>query len=152
VNSALGVLKMSIDVLCRRAVLEVEDLRIAIDSVRPDAVIVDANCWGAMSFAESAGIPWLVFSPFSPYLRARGVPPFGPGLRPLPGIVGEVRDASVRPFVRYLFDRPIVPRVNAVRAELGGARGQQCRRSDAARAAAVGGRRGTVRVSACRVG
>ncbi|MGC2654492.1 MAG: glycosyltransferase [Mycobacterium sp.] len=118
-NSALGVLKMSIDVLCRRAVLEVDDLRVAIDSVRPDALIIDANCWGAMSFAEAAGVPWSVFSPFSPYLRARGVPPFGPGLRPLPGIVGEVRDASVRPFVRYLFDRPIVPRLNAVRAELG---------------------------------
>ncbi|HVQ99273.1 MAG TPA: glycosyltransferase [Mycobacterium sp.] len=117
-NNALGVLKMSIDVLCRRAVLEVDDLRAAIDSVRPDAVIIDANCWGAMSVAEAAGIPWLVFSPFSPYVRASGVPPFGPGLRPLPGIVGEVRDASVRPFVWYLFDRPIVPRVNAVRAEL----------------------------------
>jgi MGT family glycosyltransferase len=118
-NSALGVLKISIDVLCRRAVLEVDDLRAAVDEVRPDALIVDANCWGAMSFAEAAEIPWLVFSPFSPYLRARGVPPFGPGLRPLPGIVGEIRDASVRPFVRYLFDRPIVPRVNAVRADLG---------------------------------
>ena len=105
-NSALGVLKMSIDVLCRRAILEVDDVRTAIDTVRPDALIVDANCWGAMSFAEAAGMPWSVFSPFSPYLRARGVPPFGPGLRPLPGIVGEVRDASVRPFVRYLFDRP----------------------------------------------
>lgn len=118
-NSALGVLKMSIDVLCRRAVLEVDDLRGAADDVRPDALIVDANCWGAMSYAEAAGIPWLVFSPFSPYLRARGVPPFGPGLRPLPGLVGELRDASVRPLVRYLFDRPIVPRVNAVRARLG---------------------------------
>ncbi len=118
-NSALGVLKMSIDVLCRRAVLEVDDLRGAVDDVRPDALIIDANCWGAMSCAEAAEIPWLVFSPFSPYLQARGVPPFGPGLRPLPGLVGELRDASVRPFVRYLFDRPIVPRVNAVRARLG---------------------------------
>jgi MGT family glycosyltransferase len=118
-SSALGVLKMSIDVLCRRAVLEVDDLGAATESIRPDALIIDANCWGAISFAEAAGIPWAVFSPFSPYLRARGVPPFGPGLRPLRGIVGEVRDASVRPFVRYLFDRPILPRVNAVRAELG---------------------------------
>src|SRR5579875_3500324 len=40
-NSALGVLKMSIDVLCRRAVLEVDDLRAAVDEVRPDALIVD---------------------------------------------------------------------------------------------------------------
>ncbi|BBY07761.1 glycosyltransferase [Mycobacterium noviomagense] len=118
-HSALGVLKMSIDVLCRRAVLEVEDLRTAIDRVRPDAVIVDANCWGAMSVAEAAGIPWLVFSPFTPYLRSPGVPPFGPGLRPLPGIIGAARDASMRPFVRHLFDGPMLPRINAVRADLG---------------------------------
>jgi MGT family glycosyltransferase len=117
-RNALDVLKMSIDVLCRRAVFEVGDLRTAIDRVRPDAVIVDANCWGAMSVAEAADVPWLVFSPFTPYLRSRGVPPFGPGLRPLPGILGDIRDASMRPFVKRLFDRPILPRVNAIRAEL----------------------------------
>ena len=118
-RNALGVLKSSIDVLCRRAVLEVRDLRRAIEAVRPDAVIVDANCWGAISAAEAEGIAWLVFSPFTPYLRSRGVPPFGPGLRPLPGIVGDIRDASMRPFVRHLFDRPTLPRLNAVRAGLG---------------------------------
>ncbi len=118
-RNALEVLKLSIDVLCRRAVLEVHDLRRAVDAVRPDAVIVDANCWGAMSAADAGKTPWLVFSPFTPYLRSRGVPPFGPGLRPLPGIVGDIRDASMRPFVRHLFDRPMLPRVNAIRAELG---------------------------------
>jgi MGT family glycosyltransferase len=118
-RNALGVLKLSIDVLSRRAVLEVHDLRRALDAVRPDAVIVDANCWGAMSAADAGTIPWLVFSPFTPYLRSRGVPPFGPGLRPLPGVVGDIRDASVRPFVTHLFDRPMLPRVNGIRAELG---------------------------------
>lgn len=118
-RNALGVLKLSIDVLCRRAALEVDDVRGAVATVRPDAIIVDANCWGAMSAAEAGAIPWLVFSPFTPYLRSRGVPPFGPGMRPLPGILGDVRDASVRPVVRYLFDRPMLPRVNAVRAGLG---------------------------------
>src|ERR1700756_3111859 len=96
----LGGLKTTIDGLCRRAVIEVDDLGRALTRVRPDAVIVDANCWGAMSMAEASGVPWLVFSPFTPYLRSRGAPPFGPGLRPLPG-------------------RQIVPRTNAIRAELG---------------------------------
>ena len=64
--NALGVLKMSIDVLCRRAVLEVDDLNAAIDVVEPDVLIVDANCWGAMSMADAGDIPWLVFSPFPP--------------------------------------------------------------------------------------
>ncbi|KQH80721.1 glycosyl transferase [Mycobacterium gordonae] len=118
-HNALGVLKRSIDVLCRRAVFEVDDLRSAISEARPDAVIVDANCWGAMSAADVAGLPWTVFSPFTPYLRSQFAPPFGPGLRPLPGLIGRVRDASMRPFVRYLFDRPMLPRINALRADLG---------------------------------
>ncbi|GAB3029782.1 glycosyltransferase [Mycobacterium bourgelatii] len=117
-RNALGVLKMSIDVLCRRAVLEVDDLRAAMTQVRPDAVIVDANCWGAISAAEAGDVPWLVFSPFTPYLHSRSAPPFGPGLRPLPGPLGTLRDASMRPFVRHLFDRPMVPRINAIREEL----------------------------------
>ncbi|OBA79948.1 glycosyl transferase [Mycobacterium sp. 1164966.3] len=118
-RNALGVLKMSIDVLCRRAVIEVDDLRRAIARVQPDAVVVDANCWGAMSMADAGDLPWLVFSPFTPYLRSAAAPPFGPGLRPLPGLVGSVRDASVRPFVRFVFDRPVLPRINAIRAALG---------------------------------
>lgn len=117
-RNAIGVLKMSIDVLCRRAVIEVDDIARAIGRVQPDVVIVDANCWGAMSAAEASGLAWLVFSPFTPYLRSRGTPPFGPGLRPLPGLVGGIRDASMRPVVRYLFDRPMLPRVNAIRSSL----------------------------------
>jgi MGT family glycosyltransferase len=118
-RNALDVLEMSIDVLCRRAVFEVNDLRAAIDRLRPDAVIVDANCWGAISVADASDLPWLVFSPFTPYLRSTGVPPFGPGLRPLPGVLGQLRDAAIRPFVTHLFDRRMLPRVNAIREQLG---------------------------------
>lgn len=118
-RNALEVLKISIDVLCRRAALEVHDLARAIELVRPDALIVDANCWGALAAAEGGHKPWLVFSPFTPYLRSRGVPPFGPGLRPLPGIIGALRDASMRPVVTHLFDRRALPSINVIRAELG---------------------------------
>ncbi|MCX2932479.1 glycosyltransferase [Mycobacterium sp. CVI_P3] len=117
-RNAVGVLKRSTDVLCRRAVIEVEDYRGAVEQVRPDVVIVDANCWGAISAAEVGGVPWAVFSPFTPYLSSRYAPPFGPGLRPRPGIVGRIRDTAMRPIVRYLFDRPILPRLNALRAAL----------------------------------
>lgn len=118
-GNALGVLRTTTDVLCRRAALEVDDLRHAIDGVAPDAIIVDANCWGAISAAQASGIDWLVFSPFTPYLRSSTAPPFGPGLRPLPGPLGRLRDAAMRPFVRQLFDHRIVPPVNRIRADLG---------------------------------
>ncbi len=118
-RNALDVLKMSIDVLCQRAVLEVDDLRDAMDEVQPNAVIVDANCWGAMALADAGETPWSVFSPFTPYLRSPGVPPFGPGLRPRHGVVGRLRDAAFRPFVTHLFDRRMLPRVNAVRTSVG---------------------------------
>ena len=118
-RGAMGVLKSSIDVLCRRAAFEVDDLRRAVDQVQPDAIIVDANCWGAISAADAGQLPWLVFSPFTPYLRSRGTPPFGPGLRPLPGPVGGLRDASMRPIVRFLFDRRMLPPINGIRADLG---------------------------------
>lgn len=118
-RNALDVLKMSIDVLCQRAVLEIDDLRAAIERTQPDAVIIDANCWGAMSLTDAGETPWLVFSPFTPYLRSPGVPPFGPGLRPRAGIGGRLRDAAFRPFVTYLFDRRMLPRVNAVRESVG---------------------------------
>src|ERR1700753_3072268 len=61
-GSALVVLKDTIDVLCKRAAIEVDDVWQAIDAVAPDVVIVDANCWGAISVAEASGIGWLVFS------------------------------------------------------------------------------------------
>ncbi|WP_179475113.1 glycosyltransferase [Mycolicibacterium vinylchloridicum] len=118
-SGALGVLKRSTDVLCRRAALEVGDYRRAVDMVRPDAVIIDANCWGAISAADAGDVPWSVFSPFTPYLHSRYAPPFGPGLRPLTGVVGGIRDGVMRPVVRMLFDRPVLPRINTIRAGLG---------------------------------
>jgi hypothetical protein len=33
--------------------------------ILPDVIIVDANCWGAMSMAEASAARWLVFSPFT---------------------------------------------------------------------------------------
>lgn len=118
-RGTFGVLKMTLDVLCRRAELEVDDLNRTIADVRPDALIIDANCWGAMSAADAGELPWAVFSPFTPFLRSRGVPPVGPGMRPWRGIPGAVRDHGVGLVVRRVMDRPVLPRVNAIRSAVG---------------------------------
>jgi len=112
-------LKMTLDVLCRRAEYEVDDLERAIAEVRPDALIIDANCWGAMSAADAGEIPWAVFSPFTPFLRSAGMPPVGPGMRPRSDLIGAVRDLGAWAVVWQVMDRRVLPRLNAVRAAVG---------------------------------
>jgi MGT family glycosyltransferase len=112
-------LKMGMEVFGRRAMYEVGDLVRAIEQVRPAALIVDVNCFGALSAADGRDVPWLCFSPYIPALKARRVPPFGPGLRPLPGLLGRIRDGAVRPMVTRALDKAILPPVNKIREEIG---------------------------------
>jgi MGT family glycosyltransferase len=117
--NVLAALRVSIGVFCRRAAYEIDDLRRALAQVQPEALIIDVNCWGAQSVADAAGIPWLVFSPYTPFLSSRGVPPFGPGLKPLPGVMGRIRDSALRPVLTGLLERTMLPALNKVRADAG---------------------------------
>ena len=118
-GSALRVVSTTVEVLAGRAAIEVADIDGAVSSVNPDVVLVDANCWGAISTAETKQIPWLVFSPFIPYLDSPGSPPFGPGAPPRSGWAGEVRDSGMRAVTAAIFDRPLRAGINPVRAALG---------------------------------
>jgi MGT family glycosyltransferase len=114
-----AALKRSVDVFYRRAVYEVADFTDAITRTRPDALIVDVNCWGAQSVADACDIPWACFSPYTPALQSRGVPPFGLGLAPLPGVLGRVRDAALRPIASGILEKAVLPRGNNIRASVG---------------------------------
>jgi UDP:flavonoid glycosyltransferase YjiC (YdhE family) len=114
-----AALQRAFAVFARRAEYEIGDLRKAVDDESPDVLIVDANCWGAAAVAEAGGLPWLSFWAFLPYLRSRGVPPYGPGLKPLPGVVGRVRDALVRPMLGGVFNTAMLGPLNRVRAQVG---------------------------------
>ena len=121
-GSALRVVGRTVEMLARRAAIEVADIDAAIRDVKPDVVLVDANCWGAISTLEAQrtrGVPWLVFSPFIPYLDSPGSPPFGPGAPPRTGRVGRVRDLGIRTVTYPVFDRPFRNGINPVRAALG---------------------------------
>src|ERR1700739_548133 len=59
----LAALKLSVAVFGRRAVHEVTDLAETVARARPDALLVDVNCWGAQSAADAGPIPWACFSP-----------------------------------------------------------------------------------------
>ena len=112
-------LELAVRTFCDRAALDGPDLERAIAAVQPDVVIVDINAWGASLTAEAWGGPWVFFSPFTPPLRSRGTPPFGPGLPPMAGPVGRLRDAVLRPLVMGAAEKAMVPRINALRAARG---------------------------------
>jgi MGT family glycosyltransferase len=114
-----GALQRAVDMFCRRAAYEVGDFTDAIARTRPDALIVDVNCWGALSAADARDIPWACFSPYTPPLQSRGVPPFGLGLAPLPGLLGRVRDAALRPILIGMMERAVLPVGNKIRASAG---------------------------------
>jgi MGT family glycosyltransferase len=81
-------------------------------------LLVEVNCWGALSAAEAGEIPWASFVPYTPPLRSPGVPPFGPGLRPLSGVLGRLRDAAARVVVVGALERVMLPPINAIRSQL----------------------------------
>jgi MGT family glycosyltransferase len=114
-----AAIRTAFDVFAKRAEYEVDDLRSAIASTRPDVAIIDANCWGAPAAADVAALPWVAFWSYPPFLTSRAVPPFGPGLRPWPGIRGRLRDAVLRPIVTGLIEQAMVEPLNRIHATLG---------------------------------
>jgi UDP:flavonoid glycosyltransferase YjiC (YdhE family) len=97
----------------------VPDLRAAIEAERPDALVVDINCWGAQAAAEASGIPYALFSPYPLPLSSRDAPPFGPGFVPAHNAVGRLRDAVARPLVMGMIKRTNLPKVNTIRSGAG---------------------------------
>jgi len=100
-----------------RARLEGPDLERALAENDPDLLLIDINCWGAAAAAESSGRPWAIYCPYLlPFLPSRDAPPYGPGLAPLRGPAGILRDAFARRFITADFERIALSGVNAARA------------------------------------
>ena len=104
---------------CKRAEYDSADLRDAIASEHPDAVIADVNCWGAMATAEAWGGPWATFCPYPIALPSADAPPFGPGFPPARGPLGRLRDRALRPIVFGTLERKLLPPLNEVRHSMG---------------------------------
>jgi UDP:flavonoid glycosyltransferase YjiC (YdhE family) len=112
-------LKLGVAAFGQRAMHEGADLADAVASGHPDALLIDINCWGALSAAESGATPWACFSPYTPPLRSPGVPPFGLGLKPLAGSLGRARDAVANIAVTGSIERVMLPPINTIRAGVG---------------------------------
>lgn len=112
-------LKRGMATFGRRSPHEVADLRAAIDTERPDTILVDCMTWGATAVAESWGGPWAQWFPFPLAMTSRDVPPFGPGFRPAAGTVGHIRDRLLAPMLVGTLKRACFPALNATRTSVG---------------------------------
>jgi MGT family glycosyltransferase len=117
-TNPVASLKLSVAAFSQRATHEVTDLAEAVAQARPDALLVDVNCWGAQSVADAGLIPWASFSPYTPPLRSPGVPPFGLGLKPMSGAVGRIRDAAVRAAVVRYLEKVMLAPINTIRTKV----------------------------------
>ncbi len=114
-----GRMERGMQVFCARAPHDAPDLLRAIETERPDALLVDVLTLGALSAAESWGGPWASFSPLPLPLASRAGPPTGPGLKPARGPLGHARDRLLQAIFRAGFDRLARADLNRVRADLG---------------------------------
>lgn len=95
-----------------RAEPEAPDMQAAIDRHRPDALLIDVNCWGACAVAEASGLPWVVYSPYLLMLPSREAPPFGLGLAPRDGLLGRARDTVLGALAEAVANRTVLSGLN----------------------------------------
>lgn len=109
----------ALEVFLRRAPVEAEQVRREINARRPDLLICDVNSWGSPAVAEAAGVPWVMFCPYFTWLPGRGAPPFGPGMKPMSGPLGRLRDGAVSKAMLTMMNRKLLARLNELRSSLG---------------------------------
>jgi MGT family glycosyltransferase len=64
-------------------------------------------------------LPFVTFSPYTPPIRSEGTPPFGPGFKPLPGMLGRIRDGLLRPVVLGAVEKVMRPGIAMLREAKG---------------------------------
>lgn len=113
----LGVQAMVVE----RGHLDGSELRTLIEQEHPDLLVVDVLAWGACAIAEVSGLPWAIIQHAPTPLPSPEVPPFGPGLRPMRGWWGRLRNRALMPLTLGVVERGMIPSLNTLRASFGAA-------------------------------
>ena len=93
------------DVFVGHAPQRVADLRKIIAGTPVDAMLCDALMVGVGLTSELEGVPWATFGDGPLPFEEPDTPPFGPGLRPMRGPVGRLRNAVIRAGARRFIFR-----------------------------------------------
>ncbi len=92
-------------VMCGPADRFAADTRAELQREPADAVIANIFLTGAIIAAEAEGVRSAVMIPNLFAIPGWGIPPIGPGLTPMRGPVGRLRDAALGKMTTRLFDR-----------------------------------------------
>jgi MGT family glycosyltransferase len=95
------------------------DVQMVLRGRKIDLVASDSFLFGGLFAAEAAGVPRVMLVHTVYPFPGPGRPPFGFGWAPMEGPVGAVRDAIGRALFRRVYEAPLLPRLNEVRAGLG---------------------------------
>jgi MGT family glycosyltransferase len=112
-------LRRGIHEMIARGPAERADTVRAIAEVRPDALIIDVNAYGAAVAAQGSGLPWAISLPSLLALPGKGIPPYGLGMKPMRGPLGRVRDTLVTHILIRQYARAMLPGLNRLRAAEG---------------------------------
>jgi UDP:flavonoid glycosyltransferase YjiC (YdhE family) len=118
-HNPVASLKAGVANFIARGQLQVPEVQSAIEQEQPDVLLVDVLCWGAAAVAEASGLPWASIQHSPSPLPAPEVPPFGPGLRPMGGPLGRLRNRLLTPLTLGMLERVALPGANALRATAG---------------------------------
>ena len=94
-----------------------------------DVIAFDYLLFGASFAAEKAQVPAAMLIHTVYPFPARGLPPYGMGWAPMGGPLGTVREKVGRVIFRQVYERPLLPHFNAVRAESGSRTAAHVRRA-----------------------
>lgn len=98
---------------------QLTDLREIVPRLRPDVIVVDAAFRGADLLHElGEGPPWVAVGVMPLMLSSRDTPPFGPGILPLPGRLGRLRNVVLQRAARVLM-RDVIGHADGQRSGLG---------------------------------
>jgi MGT family glycosyltransferase len=114
----LSQFRIAVETWLERGPYELTDLRLAIDEIHPDFLLIDANTFGAAALAEASQIPWALHMPYCLPTASVDAPAFGPGFSPARNVLGRLRDTATR-FATNQALAPQVRRLNAFRSESG---------------------------------
>lgn len=103
-RTPIGALRRNFDnIVFGPAPIVAEETRRAIESERPDVVVVDHIMPGALVAAEAAGIPRVILFHTPEFLPGPGKPAAGSGFMPREDVIGRTRDGLFnRAFLKML--------------------------------------------------